>query len=703
MSKLIHALGLLAGCLATGGIMGIIVGPALSYDAYHIYHSIFWLLLLGLFDAFWLMYALAFLAPLLLYNQNDSTGIYFITNSILLLLFRDYLLQLIRLVRSPQKPENPSEGENPGLSGQSTSTAQHTNLVLVVSGYCLALYLVLTLAASLNVFPYFVTELAKQPVNPDVNPVTHFTLNALFSTTHGALGWFVPIQTLMCIGLMDYWRRNGTRDNIQTFLGLLCLGMVIACVLGLLDYFGLLELRKYRPGWEPLNYIHGTRRLMSFAQHSGWLAQLMVMTAPILLLLGGSKQLTRKVALPLLGLFILCGILMLQRALWLVSFAMVALIGFQVFFRQNVAWRHFFRENIKAILGISAGCLVLVIAADLMTNHTISRRLVSVLQYRDRLYYFYSSFFLLGNAPWGFGNGMHHYIYTCIFVPFADFWQEDHGTAHNFWLHLSVERSPLAASAITASVLLLLGQAWKHRLHVPSPDKRILQALTLSLLGILMYGMFQYIFYMRIIEILFFIFMGMVWNRLAEHGLTSQSDGASDSSARSAQINPRATLLIRVVGLPLLIASPLMLFNSQQKFHEEIVPELAPISIHDGRIWTGEHWSVALPCSAEELEMTVFGFLRDRQLRVVVEASPGGEPIVEERTIPGGEGTNSGEAVYIRLAFTPYDAPVWRKYRWLRLTCDPPFQEAELNPNGSGRTLGFYMNHVQTENNEYQN
>ena len=114
----------------------------------------------------------------------------------------------------------------------------------------------------------------------------------------------------------------------------------------------------------------------------------------------------------------------------------------------------------------------------------------------------------------GIGFGKYHYFFPkyCKLAGFAFKWKFWYvrTTAHNLYLHILAERGALGL----LSFLLLMGCIFKDifkNIRKMEPSQRsLIIALSVSLWGWLTYGLTQYMFYLRSMELFFWIMLGFL-------------------------------------------------------------------------------------------------------------------------------------------------------------------------------------------------
>ena len=626
-----------------------------------------------------LIYGIVMLAPLLLINQRTHPGFAALDSLLLLLLAGATSRAAWQAGRAAMGVRNPDTEES-RLRVRLPDTALPPLVEL-----SLLLLVLATLASAVAVAPAFLEVFEAWPRLEGASTPGLFMATALYAWEPPAQAWRQPLHLLMAIGLLIYARHHGDVPMVRRIVQL---GLALACilaVLGLGEYFGLIALAPLRPNFEMPNHVLGTRRLLSLAQHSGWLAQFFAFTVwGVLVWWASGRRGWRLLSVGTAALLALASVLMLQRGWWLILAGMIATISLLYMGRRGV--RPVLRQ-LRPHAWIIAACLIaalgLIAIADVVADHAISRRVASLLLYRDRINYVHSTAHLATVAPWGIGLGMHQPVYASMFLPPLPTYQADHADAHNLWLMMQAERGPLAVLAITLLPLAVLARVWQRRLTLDPERRNLVICLALGLIAIFLYGIFQGIFYLWIIEILTFLWMGLLL-ALVE---------PSPAQAGHAPNHPPAQHPLRrhaLMALALVAAGAMAVATAQGqvRFHRTIMPALVPFGPDQMSQWTSSRWLTALPLSVRSLELRLTNLPNDQKKVAMVRIENGPSQMVV---------AEPGHSQLVRFVFEPTPCYFPKRFRWLEVEVWPVTPERRLNPGGGHRMLGLYLTDIQMD------
>ncbi|GAB4313236.1 MAG: hypothetical protein Kow0059_04350 [Candidatus Sumerlaeia bacterium] len=291
------------------------------------------------------------------------------------------------------------------------------------------------------------------------------------------------------------------------------LTILVLAVLGLLDYIGstseprwfdLFWFRRYNLYIERVGY----RRLMSLAGHSGWLAEYMVLFFPGLWLGVGARVRSHLFAVVATAVTAVAMILTFQRAGW-ISFA--AVLGMCVYFFFSESRRENSHVRLVSLVpGIRWATLPVILAGGIaaagatalvLKGPLILQRLSEIVELGDRLNYFVTGAHMLMRAPMGVGLGLHGLIYVSQFLPYSRWYMLDNLTAHNTWLTVLTEQGLFATTALIGIFVILLSTL-RHIRREPDSHRRWYGLMFWTgLAGMTIYSFFQYLFFIRVIEI----------------------------------------------------------------------------------------------------------------------------------------------------------------------------------------------------------
>lgn len=289
--------------------------------------------------------------------------------------------------------------------------------------------------------------------------------------------------------------------------------LALTALAGWLDYLKLLPIHWLRQESQFVEARFGWARLQSLYGHAGWLAQYIEALGPGALALGlaARRPRARWGWLALTALLAVTQFFTMARAGWigLAGGLGVVLVASAL----ADASPHRLRR-LALRLALLGGALALMAGALALLNHDFRNRLGELFAVQHRTSIWKFAFQMCRIHPF-LGVGMGNYLTVVkMFHPQAsvDFvFAADNITAHNLYLHALAERG------VTGLILLLclLGAVWLRLLaglRRAEPGDEGRRALLLAVLGgvtaLALDGLFQYIFYVRVIEILFWLLLG---------------------------------------------------------------------------------------------------------------------------------------------------------------------------------------------------
>ena len=317
----------------------------------------------------------------------------------------------------------------------------------------------------------------------------------------GLFTWRALANLLLGWGLYDAVRRTFAGRSIRPIGVTLAASLGLLLLIGLTGRAGLVDLAAYRPG---IGVSAPIRRFYSLFFNSGWLAEYIVIAAPLgIAALATGRRLARVCAALLIALSLGSLILTQQRGGWLAAFVVLAVL----------AWLRagsVLRDRRRASRLAAAAAVVSLLVVAIPTLSTLGRenrpRDISIqkrLSTRTPLWE--ASVEMLRARPasgWGLG----------AFAPAYDL-QHPRGspgarrfreTAHNLYFHVAAEQGLLGLAALG-----LLAWAVMAGLRRPGPegDATLALGVGLALLAAAVYGLTQYVFYIKNIAWLIWILL----------------------------------------------------------------------------------------------------------------------------------------------------------------------------------------------------
>ena len=399
-------------------------------------------------------------------------------------------------------------------------------------------------------------------------------------------------------------------------LGLALLaGLGASLVVGLASFANWVDLGSYRP---LLTSDPAFRRLSSVFFLSGWLAEYIVLAAPLALAtLARASGWTRHLLLPFVALAVACLALTQQRGSWIAAAAQLLFVAAATASR----WRRqpaFFRK--AAVTAVSLGLVAVILVVGVGSLGPIVERVRSLGSggLSGRFLLWDSAAEMARERPLlGWGLGSFAQVYELSHPRGSAERHHFHNTAHSLYMNVAAERGVLGLMALG-----LLGWAAASCLRRPRAGQQALAvALAATLLGAAVYGLVQYLFHVRAIGWLCWILIGCV-------ALVSRPEG---------ELAPGRWGKALVFGSLLLLPfrlwynePPQLAGNRSFGFHE---PETSAVGEFR---WTEGLAAQRLPWTTESLVLSLAnGHPRAQQRPITVAVSVDGK-LAERLTIRGG-------------------------------------------------------------------
>ena len=485
-----------------------------------------------------------------------------------------------------------------------------------------------------------------------------------------AAEWSIKALFNWCtgLGIAVVAARRATPLRVARFMKFGGIGLTAWSAAALLNWAGAMplgELRAANP--DPLQ----AGRLQGTAGHPGWFGQWIVLFWPgILLWTQGAGRKRRAVILLALVPAALALVLTAARAAWLGA-GIAGVFGALYIYRQRPELSRLLLYGVIALVVLSIGGVG--IGGDVLV-----RRLRHLLALTDRANYYASGLVFLREYPLGIGIGMHYAFYENWFTPFFHNFQWDHVTSHSLPLHMLIENGPavpLLMFGAIAALLLELRRAWPQF----GPGlKAIVVALWMGLAGILIDGVAQYVFYLRVVELIVWTMIGF-------------SLGLCRSEAREPALARRtwggAALLVLCGALAIWTATerlgrPLI---EQPLGHWGAVAGAKPAAYER---WMGKSLRVPIDPEARRVEFTVY---RKFAPAAVTIRWPDG---VDEQFALAEEESHTVARDLDPAAETGALAP----RRWLEIHADSAHTPKLWLPgSGDARRLGLYITDFRVE------
>lgn len=357
--------------------------------------------------------------------------------------------------------------------------------------------------------------------------------------TVNTFGLQLGLKLALAAGLYVVVRDSAwSRERLARLWRVLLGALAFTALVGWLNYIKWLPLDWWRGENPFIEARFGWSRLQSLYWHAGWLAQYLEALAPgaLGLALAARRGTGRRVLWGLVLLFAATQFFTMARAGWIGlagGFGAVLIADTRAAARgaRRLAW-------VALRLGVLAGLLAAGAGLLALCSTDFRHRLGELYIYQHRTVIWWSALATYLTSPRvGIGLGNYSFIIRLLFPAHAGdpFWVADNITAHSLYLHLLAERGPIGLGLFLALLGGALGGLFRglreEAAEQSSPsvsgnsaicDPRTYgsaqsaidtgRGLRLAVLGGLVAlgldGLFQYIFYVRAIEILFWLLLG---------------------------------------------------------------------------------------------------------------------------------------------------------------------------------------------------
>jgi len=598
----------------------------------------------------------AWLSPLFLTNIALWPAVYLLDVAVLFLLLRESLRRLRDAWRGvpslPLRPPSPLE----------------TTLLAALIGF-----VGVSVAAVWEPLQLFVASWATAAPDDRLSWMGRLTGSIYLGQIPGATGVRAVLHLLIAIGFACYVAFVMSLDDIRRWWVHLTASASLASSLALAEYFGLTDLRAYRPAQFPLTYVDGTRRLMGLSAHPGWFAEFLLFATPgFIIAWNDLHRRGRQFLALIISVTLLAGFLTLTRSYLLAMVGGALGIGLAIVRtnRSRTSAREFFSPaKRKLLLAAAITALAVLGLAEFAFNGAISSRYKHLFNVSDRFYYIPSTIGLLQEAPSGVGLGLHAQAYNSFFIPYAHGWQRDHDTAHNQWLHLGAERGPFAPvfyTILLLTPLVLLVQ--RQRREAPA-DRALSLAVIGVLASLLVHGLTQFYFYLRVSELLSAVVLATAWRMLF---------APSTSTRRT------PTYVLAIIGFALVV---ILGWSARQHVRTQryLWPTLHSIAPDRGG-WMSDRITILIPASTRYFTTEMTAMEAPKSVSISIEGIPTVEyPLEKQMT----------RRVLIEL--DPWPNSIRCPFRRVTLHCPVTVSERALNPLGSDRKLGIFLGDIRVD------
>lgn len=325
--------------------------------------------------------------------------------------------------------------------------------------------------------------------------------------THSGLplySWRALANLLLGIGLFFAVRRVFAGRSLRP-LGLgMAAGLGLVVLLGLGEFGGLFDLDSYRIVGDPLDDL----RLHSLFFHSAWLAEYVVLVVPFAaatLLLGGRTS--RLVGLGLIGLSVLTVLFTQQRGAWLAVLAQAVALA-MVLSRSSTRHGRWRRLALALVLVLLAGAGALTYLRPDLTA-AVTERVASLASGVSGRPVWGGAVELSKERPLlGWGLGSLDTAYDAVDHSESHHSGRDLGSSHGLYLQTLAERGLLGLLALVALGWALLRGLRDASATRASRYEGLGRALTISLVGFIVYGLVEDLLYLKTVEFLTWLLVG---------------------------------------------------------------------------------------------------------------------------------------------------------------------------------------------------
>lgn len=478
-----------------------------------------------------------------------------------------------------------------------------------------------------------------------------WTLKALWNWGTGAALAIVAARRMDAISVARWLKIGG-------------LSMLASCGLALMDWAGWMSLTHIRrPNPDPLQ----VGRLQGLAGHPGWFGEWIAMMWPGLLLWFSPGRTKRNLVLGAsLVLVLLALLLTAARAPW-VGIAVAAAMGGVVVGRTYPATRRW----IPWILAVAAAVFLIGVVAG---GETLRTRLVHLLRVSDRTNYYVSGLMFLREDPFGIGLGTHFRFYDWQLLPAYPWFQSDHVTAHSLWLHTLIECGPFVPLLLAAGVAGVAMEFLRSRPLMDRHTALIALALAMSLVGMLVISIPQYVVYIRIIEVSIWIGAG------ALVGLCRQV--RCQVQVRDEIESARGRRVLLACGVAAAITAS---FNAGRVYAGNVPRYIGTNDKGGYEFWTASTWRTAI---GSDVEKVSFSLYRKHSPVEVNIHWPDGR--IEHVAL------KPEEYRYFEFHQDPQDPNPMAAAQWLQIDASPLWTPANWEEgNNDERPLGVYISDMR--------
>jgi len=318
--------------------------------------------------------------------------------------------------------------------------------------------------------------------------------------------WRALINLLIGWALYYAVRRTFDRRSIDMLGMAMGGGLALVLLLGLAEHAGLADLSSYRSLGGPFQET----RLHSLFFHSGWLAEYIVLATPVAavtLLMGGRWRRTGGIVLLTLALLTLP--FTEQRGAWYAALAQITVLAF-VLGPRLVKERKVLGPILAILLGVFCIGLLMVSAKPDVADPLVKRFSEATLDLSGRTNLWRASAQLFSERPaLGWGLGAFAPAYDLIYPRGSTGAWLYRDTAHSLYFSFGAERGVMGLAALALLAIAVSLGLYHTSKNASARDQYMALGVLLSGVGFAVNGLVQDMFYLKNIEWLSWILLGI--------------------------------------------------------------------------------------------------------------------------------------------------------------------------------------------------
>ncbi len=379
---------------------------------------------------------------------------------------------------------------------------------------------------------------------PDLSPSTILMSIVSFTRAREDSPAYSPLSVLLTgysflFGYFCYLLVGEKPKRAYLYGGAIAFGLIVSLVVGLLDYYGVIDLRFFRSLDPIVNPGDIQFRLQSFFGHSGWFAEYITLSIPfVILLLQLPIRYSYRVAIILLLLLLAEAVLILtyQRGGW-ISYPLTLCVIWMAIYTtrlieqgQRDLLSGIKKTFIKVIISLPLTVLCTVLLLSFLSTGSVVggaakenaqkylSRFQDIQKTSDRTE-FIKAGFKIGILHPLFGAGSESF-FTAFEKEFVSkkghYYGEAnlplHGSAHNVYMQTFSGKGIVGLLFLLLSVFYMIYQGLRLSLREEELDydlKLFLLVCSCFCFAFLIYGNVQEVFYVQALQYQFFVVLGL--------------------------------------------------------------------------------------------------------------------------------------------------------------------------------------------------